>query len=476
MIKSFRLRITVWYTGLFSLLMVLFGIFLYGMLARGLAQRVDETISSEADTAVALLQDEMVEENGDVAKAATEAVSGMRLRGSSVAVLAGGRLLAASAPAPPGEFEAAAARVGGERAPRLVLVTLHRPGKAGARAAARPIAIAGTSFIIVAVEPLDPIAADLALVRRVLYIGLPLLLALAALGGYWLTTRSLAPLKWMAEQAREITGSSLHKRLDIGDAAEELAVLSASFNELLARLDQSFESMRRFVADASHELRTPISVIRGEADVALSHERGSAEYREALAIVLDESRRLSRLVDDLLNLARADAGNVRLQVQEFYLNDLLAECCRSVQSLAGGRRIELECRAGEDAPFRGDEELLRRLVLNLLDNAIRYTPPGGKVTASLDAAGPEARLRVSDTGSGIAPEAAPLVFERFFRAEKSRSRQEGGFGLGLSIVKWIAEAHHGTVELESRPGDGAAFTVRLPRGPVSPSGQVVSTS
>src|SRR5271157_5401349 len=267
----------------------------------------------------------------------------------------------------------------------------------------------------------------------------------------------------MAEQSRHITGHNLDSRLEIGNAARELAVLASSFNELLSRLDQTFESMRRFVADASHELRTPISVIRGEADVALSQERSSAEYRESLAIILDESRRLSRLVDDLLNLARADAGNVKLQVREFYFNDLLAESCRSVQALAAARSIKLECQCSEDVPFHGDEELLRRLVVNLLDNAIRYTPRGGQVCASLNANGGELRIQVSDTGAGIPPEAVPHVFERFYRGDQARSRQEGGFGLGLAIVKWIAESHKGEVDLASRPGQGSTFTVTLPR-------------
>ena len=252
-------------------------------------------------------------------------------------------------------------------------------------------------------------------------------------------------------------------RLQIGDAAEELTGLAESFNELLGRLDQSFENMRRFVADASHELRTPVAVIRGEADVALANERSAAEYKETLAIILDESRRLSRLVDDLLNLARADAGRVKLQAQAFYWNDLLSECCRSVQSLAAARQIDLECRCAADTPFLGDEELLRRMTLNLLDNAIRYTPPGGKVLAELEAHEEGVRIRISDTGIGIGPDAAEHVFERFFRADKARSRGNGGFGLGLAIVKWIAESHRGVVELASVPGAGSTFTVTLPR-------------
>jgi signal transduction histidine kinase len=217
------------------------------------------------------------------------------------------------------------------------------------------------------------------------------------------------------------------------------------------------------VADASHELRTPIAIIRGEADVALSHERTPAEYRESLGIVLDEARRLSRLVDDLLNLARADAGHVKLRIEEFYFNDLIGECCRSVQALAAARSIELECHAGEDVAFRGDQGLLRRLVINLLDNAIRYTPRGGKVSASLEADGPRLRIAVSDTGLGIAPEATQHIFDRFYRADRGRSREDGGFGLGLAIVKWIAESHRGAIDLTSRPGAGSTFTITLPR-------------
>jgi heavy metal sensor kinase len=462
MIRSFRFRLTVWYVALFSLLFVLFGIFLYGLLSKDLRTRLDQSLTSEANTASALFEDELVEEKGDVRLAATEAVSGLRLHGSRVAILSGSRLLASSAPVSQRESDAIVAQAARSASPDLVLA-LPQLDPNGARAATHRLDALGRSFLIFSIAPLDPIAADLGVVRRVIFLALPLLLGLAGIGGYLLATHSLAPLNWMAAQAREITGSNLSRRLEIGNAAEELAVLAASFNELLARLDQSFEIMRRFVADASHELRTPIAVIRGEADVALSHDRGAAEYKESLAIVLDESRRLSRLVDDLLNLARADAGRVKLEVQEFYFNELLAECCRSMQTLAGASGITLECPSTGDVQFRGDEGLLRRLVINLLENAIRYTPPGGKVLAVLEADATAARIRISDTGVGIPPEAAPHVFERFYRADKARSRQDGGFGLGLSIVKWIAEAHNGAVELTRNSGPGTTFTVTLPR-------------
>ncbi|HLK61856.1 MAG TPA: heavy metal sensor histidine kinase [Bryobacteraceae bacterium] len=465
-IRSLRFQLAAWYLAFFSLLFVLFGAFLYGTLARALEKRIDEALTAQVQTTARIFQDELEETPGKVRQAAREAVSETRFDGGTVAIFQGGSLLEASTAVPSSSLDAAAAQIAAGSAADQLLSLPHF-GKNGARAAIHRAVIEGAdpgiTCLILAVQPLDSVAASLQVVRRVLFVGMPLLLALAGVGGYWLTTRRLAPLSWMAEQAHRITGNNLDTRLEIGNAAQELSMLSESFNELLSRLDQSFAGMKRFVADASHELRTPISVIRGEADVALSHERSPAEYRETLAIILDESRRLSRLVDDLLNLARADAGHVRIQPQDLYLNDLLADCCRSVQSLASARKIHLECQPAGDVPYRGDEELLRRLVVNLLDNAIRYTPPGGKVSAGLEANGNEVRVRVADTGIGIGPDAAPHVFERFYRADKARSRADGGFGLGLAIVKWIAESHHGAVELSSQPEMGSVFTVTLPR-------------
>ena len=462
MINSFRFRLTLWYLLFFSLLFVLFSLFLHGVLSHALERRLDEALAVEANTTAAMLQDEFEEMKGDVPAASSDAVSGMRLHGSLVAVLSGNRVLAASTPLPQPQVDFIAARAAFDPAADLT-VAVPQVAPNGARAAVHHIAVGGRDYQVVALQSRDELVEDLAVLRRVTFLALPLVIALAGFGGYWLASRSLAPLGWMAEQAHRITGSNLNTRLEIGNAADELAVLSASFNQLLSRLDLSFESMRRFVADASHELRTPLSIIRGEADVALSHDRSAAEYRESLAIILDESRRLSRLVDDLLNLARADAGRLKLQSEEFYLNDLLAECCRSAQSLAAARGIALECHSAEDARFRGDEELLRRLVMNLLDNAIRYTPPGGKITATLEVELSEVRIGIADNGTGIAPDAAPPVFERFYRADTARSRQGGGFGLGLAIVKWIAESHRGEVALATTPGAGSTFTVTLPR-------------
>jgi heavy metal sensor kinase len=377
----------------------------------------------------------------------------------ALAIFEGRRMLASNRRAPEALFVAALEN-SARAAPGAAVPVPY--ARSGGRATIQRVASGGKEYHVVAMSSRESIVADLGVVRRILYFGLPLVFLAAGLGGYWLASRSVRPLAVMSEQARGITDRSLSSRLEIGRSTEELAALAQTFNELLARLDTSFESMRRFIADASHELRTPISIIRGEADVALERERAPEEYRESLALIHDESKRLTRLVDDLLNLARADSGHVRLDVHELYLNDLVAECCRGVQALAAAKAITLECRAAEDAAYRGDEELLRRMVLNLLDNAIRYTPCGGTVVAALERDSAGLRIRVSDTGTGIAPEAAPHIFDRFYRADGARSRQEGGFDLGLAIVKWVAESHRGRVELTSVPGSGSTFTVVLP--------------
>jgi heavy metal sensor kinase len=438
--KSLRLRLALIYSAFFALLFILSGITLYGVLSHSLHVRLEETLASEADTAATLFGDEFHEMGGQATVAAREVVKDMKLRGHLVVIAVGDRVLAATAP-----------------------LTLPELTSRNRKSAERNVPIEGTTYRVIVAASLDGIQAELAIVRRTIGVGLPLALALAGIGAWLLATRALRPLRSMAEQAHQITENSLDRRIDVKDAAEELEIVIASFNDLLSRLDSSFDTMRRFVADASHELRTPISVIRGEAEVALSRERPAIEYRDSLAIVLDESRRLSVLIDDLLNLARADAGRFQLESREFYLNELLVDCCRSMRAPAAARRLTLECLPAADLQYRGDERLLRRLVLNLLDNAIRYTPPGGRITTAVEAGPGGVRIRVADTGIGIPPEHAPRVFERFYRTDEARSRAAGGFGLGLSIVKCIAEAHRGAVECASAPGRGSTFTVTLPR-------------
>ena len=456
-LRSFRLRITVWFVGLFSVLFIAFGVFSYRILARDLQDRVDQSLSQAAATTSVMFLDELEESNGDPVKAAVEVVSEVHTGAGLIAIFKGPNLLASNGPLSVAERAALVPPLPFGEEIRFA----PHAGRYGARIAAHTVTGRGTPYLIAAIEPLDAVAADLAVVRGVLITALPLLIAMAGVGGYLVARRNLAPLSSMAEQASLITGQNLDARLAIGPASEELTVVADSFNELLSRVHDSFQTMRRFVSDASHELRTPLAVIRGEADVALNRERSGAEYREALGVIQDEARRLTSLVEALLNMARADAGQSALLLRDFYLNELAADCCAAVQQSATARHIHLECRADRDVQFQGDEELLRHLISNLLDNALRYTPEGGSVTAEVDAEHGQVCIRVSDTGIGIAPEAAAHVFERFYRVDKARTRH-GGFGLGLAIVKWIAEAHGGAVTLVSEPGLGSRFTVMLP--------------
>jgi two-component system OmpR family sensor kinase len=270
----------------------------------------------------------------------------------------------------------------------------------------------------------------------------------------------------MSNQASRIGTTNLHDRLIIANEGDELGLLADSFNLLLNRLAHSIDQQRRFMADASHELRTPVAILRGEADVALSQaERSPGEYRESLQILREEARRLSQIVENLFTLARADAGNYPLARTRFYLDELLAECVRAARTLASAKDIQLTLQTEADLHMEADESLIRRMVLNLIDNAIKFTSPGGSVT--LKARREEARylVTVEDTGSGIPTDLQSRVFERFFRADKARTHHnegEMGAGLGLAISRWIAEAHDGVLNLSSSDAKGSIFVASLP--------------
>ncbi|MGH9769897.1 MAG: sensor histidine kinase, partial [Blastocatellia bacterium] len=297
---------------------------------------------------------------------------------------------------------------------------------------------------------------------------------------FFLARKSLAPVVAMSERARQISAENLERRLPVANPRDELGQLAATFNELLARLDASFNLQRQFMADASHELRTPLSVMRTTAQVTLEKpRRNENEYRDALAMINDQTRRLARIVDDMFTLARADAGRRPLTMTSFYLDELVGETARAASVLATRKGVTVETAKPTEVPYYGDEDLLRQMLLNLLDNAIRHTPAGGAVRVSLTQFGPGCEVVVADTGEGIPVEAQPHIFERFYRVDKARSRsntdangngannqgannQGGGSGLGLSIALWVAEAHGGTIKLLRSDQTGAAFSVALP--------------
>jgi heavy metal sensor kinase len=300
---------------------------------------------------------------------------------------------------------------------------------------------------------------------------IPITLLIAGLGGYFLARRSLSPVVAMSEQARWIGAENLEARLSVRPPDDELGHLASSFNGLLDRLNASFDRQKRFVADASHELRTPVAILCGETEVALAKEdRSQQEYRETLRILADESKRLKRIVEDLFTLARADAGQYPLSYTDFYLDELAAECAKNVRTLAAAKQITLACEPSGEALIRADESLVRRMLLNLLDNAIKYTQPGGSVSVHVAHRDGVYDLSVTDSGSGIPADLHSRIFERFFRVDKARSRKEqdgSGAGLGLSIGAWIASAHSGNLGLTRSGSEGSTFTATLPKHPPS---------
>lgn len=304
--------------------------------------------------------------------------------------------------------------------------------------------------------------ATVAQVFRMLALGLPLGLTIAVAGGSVLVRRALEPVDRIARKAEAITQQSLSERLPVVRTGDELERLSVSLNHMITRLDEAVQTARRFVADASHELRTPLAVLRGELEQLAQEPGAAARTREGLGSALEEVDRLASLVEGLLALSRLDAGLGRSEWMALDLAELAAATAEQMSLLACDKGIELVCRNAPGVMVEGDRARLKQVIVNLVDNAIKYTPQGGRVEVAVTREGDEAVLEVADNGIGISPEALPQVFQRFYRAEGSRSRQEGGAGLGLAIVKSICAAHDGQIEVMSEPGHGSRFRIRLP--------------
>ena len=292
-----------------------------------------------------------------------------------------------------------------------------------------------------------------------LYLVAPLLILLAGIGGYFLARKSLKPIAAMGDRAKRISAANLHERLPIKNAKDELGNLAIVFNELLDRLDVEFDRQRRFMADASHELRTPLAIIRGESEVALLKDtRTPNEYQESLRIVNDESQRLTKIVEDLFTLARADSGEFKADLRDVYVDELVGDCVRSIRTLADKRNITIEF-SGTETKIKGDETLLRRLFLNVLDNAVKYNIDGGRIKVNVA----DLTIAISNTGDEIPADQQKLIFDRFYRIEKSRTHNGetamSGAGLGLSIAKWIADLHAADIEYARSKNGENIFTV-----------------
>jgi len=291
---------------------------------------------------------------------------------------------------------------------------------------------------------------------------IPIVLLISITGGYFLAKQSLKPVDRMTQTAREITARSLRSRIHVDNPKDEIGRLAETLNEMITRLEASFEQVSQFSMDASHELRTPLTIMRGEIEIALRGNRTSASYKKTLASLLDEVIRMSSIIEGLILLAKADSGVARLDKKPTRLDVLVSEIKDDVVLLAEHKKIGVSISRLDKSVIMGDEVRLRQLMLNLVDNAIKYTAEGGSVTLSLQRSDGHADFTVEDTGIGIGQEDVSKIFDRFYRVDKSRSRMTDGLGLGLSISKWVTEAHGGRISVESQPGRGTRFTVTLP--------------
>ena len=300
--------------------------------------------------------------------------------------------------------------------------------------------------------------------RVFLYTGIPGVLALATLVGGFMARRALNPVAKITQTARAIgSGVDLTKRIPVPDVQDEVGKLAITFNDMLERLESSFSRIRQFSSDASHELRTPLTVLKGQSELALSKSREPEEYQEVLSSNLEEINYMSKILEDLFYLSKSDETKLRLDRERVNLQTTVEEVCRHAELLGDEKNINIIIAYLESADIEGDPVRLRQMVWNLLHNAIKYTPSGGRVKVSLKNLGHLAILTVEDTGIGIPKEHLENIFHRFYRVDKSRSRHEGGSGLGLAICKYIVALHKGEIEVESEVQKGSQFRVRLPK-------------
>ncbi len=462
--RSLKFQLVGWYAGVLLGGFALLGVVTYVALENSLISALQETQLRRARQIAQLLRDEIGRRNAAQVGQEVEARYAPELNNRFVRITRrDGTLLflspeprdrsfdPATLPPPAWSEQTEAARQAPLLGGRRMLLTSHVIKGAD-----------GTGYLVETGAPMDELQSDL---RKWLFflLGLlPVAAVIALSGGYILVKRALLPVDRIAASAERISSQNLSERLPVPHTGDELDRLSVALNHMIERLETAFQYSRRFVADASHELRTPLTVLRGELESLVEEPQHSPEYRERLGSALEEVERLANIVEGLFAISRLDAGEAAAEWVKFDLAQLAASTADQMSLLAEDKKIHVTCSAASSVWVEGDRARLKQVVVNLLDNAIKYTPQGGSVALKVLPEDSKAVMEVSDNGIGIPSEALPRVFERFFRVDKARSREQGGAGLGLSIVKSICLAHQGKVQATSTPGQGSRFRVELP--------------
>lgn len=467
--RSVQVRLTTWYVLATAIFVIVFSATMLLFLQRRFEQRIDASQMETCQSFVqALIQEgiEMPSRTHSLEQVVSDETQEFVFRDGQVAVfLTDGTLVAEAHGLRINPRNAIPTRqlsgiaIASARETRFMTIEL---GEESYRLLTTPFSARDTDLIALTTRHRGEEAELLRSVAAMLWIGAPLWIAMSGLAGWSLVRKSLAPVAVMSAEAAVIGSADVTKRLRVANPGNELGFLATTFNALLDRLATTIEQQRRFMADASHELRTPISIVRGEAEVALTRPRSVEELRDALSIIQQQSVQLTSVVDDLFLLARADAGQRMLAPSRFYLNELLADAVAAVRTSAAGKEITLDIDASEDIEIFADERLLGRLFVSLLDNAVKYTPRGGHVAISLSCDPTRCQVAVRDSGRPIAQEERERIFERFHRGE---SRDTEGAGLGLSIARSIAQLHGGHLDLvpDIDTGNGNIFRTDLPR-------------
>ena len=454
--KSFPIgaRLTAWYFGILAVVLSLFSLTAYFAMRNSIYRTVDEELRARIEGVRRLIE-----------RTARYGPEDLRRELREHSELAGNTLLQVADQQ--GNWLYRSASTERYQIPKLTgasdVPSTLALNNAPLRVLSTEIQVVDQSYLAQAAVPLDDFYSALHLFATLLLVSVPILLLSAAMGGYWMSRRALAPVDQITETARSISVQNLSSRLIVPQTGDELQRLSETLNSMLERLEGAFKKIIQFTADASHELRTPVAVMRTRTELSLRKPRSAEEYRAALAQVHSELEKTSELVEKLMLLARADYGVEALQLSTENLGEIVRDVCSQGKMLSEAKEISFREQIPEQPVWvNADAHALRRLFLILIDNAIKYTPKGGRVNVVVDQENGFAIGEIRDTGIGIAPEDLPNVFERFYRADKARSRESGGVGLGLSIGRWIAEAHAGTIEVQSSLGGGSIFKLRLP--------------
>lgn len=458
-----RLRLTLWYGSALALVLIIFSTVLYLVTARNLRDSVDQSLEETAVAAVRSL-----EERGFLPLINEEELMSQfpelaRIDKFFQIFSPSGTITIRSPNVKQHELPLSRQALEVAFSGRTIFESAKYPKEPPLRLISVPIIYRGNLLYIVQVgTSMESVEQTLNRLLLVLLVTTPVALTVSLAGGWFLAGRALRPVDAITLAAQRIAGGDLTQRLNVPASADEIGRLAATFNNMIARLETSFRQIRQFSSDASHELRTPLTVMKGETELALRRPREAADYTVVLESNLEEIDRMTRIVDELLFLSRADMGEVKMEYLAVNLEVLLEDISRQASLLGQERDVQVVLGSVTPIVVRGDELRLRELFLNLVDNAVKYSRRGGTVEVTMTAVPGFAKIAVTDHGIGIAPGDLNRIFDRFYRTDDARAHTKKGTGLGLSICAWIAESHHGRIEVQSEFGKGSTFTVLLP--------------